>query len=92
MPAKPITGRKSPSPATATAFDKAAAPAAPDTKLSAAFQAALGDGSKRPHLSLPGRTNAKAVGHACKIERPNGKGPAGGPGLSAGFDARRGHK
>ena len=92
MPAKSITGRKAPSPTATTALPKAAAPTAPDTKLSAAFQAALGGGPKQTHLSFPGQVSVKTAERSFQGGRPNGKDTAGGPALSAGFDARRGHK
>ena len=91
MPANSIPGRKAASPAATPALDKIGATAAPDTKLSPAFKAALGGGPKQPHLSSPGHANARTVERDHQSGRGNGKGPAG-PGLSAGFDARRGHK
>jgi hypothetical protein len=89
MPAKSIKAQRAPTPTATIALDKATAAAVPDTRLSAAFRTALGVRPKQAHF--PGQASVKAVEHAFKAGQPNGKGPVG-PGLSAGFDARRGHK
>lgn len=89
MPAKSITAQRAPTPTATIALDKATAAAVPDTRLSAAFRTALGARPKQAHF--PEQASVKAVEQTFKGGKPNGKDTAG-PGLSAGFDARRGHK